>query len=643
MGNIFDEVANQGPSGQSSGGGLPGDQWFGWAKDAAKKLWQTGDLGPIQFGTGFRQIANIPEDIKGGKYANAASDLIEGGGRVLAPIGIAGAVASGVGIPALALGAGAGIGLGAAGAAAGESAAKLAGAGPDVQRLSGNVGGLLGGEAGGRYGPRAVGGLLTDLAAARAKAAAKSPFSQTQPSLLNPVEQEAMVEAARDPELSQSLDMAIASGNPSLRTTRDILPKIPGSGAGGKMRNQLAIVSDKLAGTGLDVAPSGAADRTSASQIATKAINDKIADYGSQARGHYDDLRALAKQNPQSVPMGRDSFGNPVYEDVEGPVSYDALQKIAGPLREGLTQGMTGGGQSPPMGTSKTLDLLNRIMSRRPFEPVDNALFDDNALANLTKSENDAGLKTYAAAVAAKLRPALNSAISDTAFDMGPDAQRALALGRDANGLKYELARDVGSVRKAVDPNALANQVLLGKDAGIKSLLAIQKHTPGVLPDLARALTEDIMGDVTRGGDVQRVQSAINRWENLGDRTRAILFTPEQQATIRNRLQYALKVRSTTNPSGSGPAMTLWDVVKGATNPVTTAAKMLGARITANKMFDAGRARDMVLGVPPPPPRTYKIPGLLYGAGAGLGAATAPYVDRDVIDERPDARSLLFQ
>lgn len=649
-------VTGKSSDGSAQGGSdLPGDQWFGWAKNAAKKLWETGDLGPIQFGTGFRQIGKIPEDIRTGRYANAASDLIEGGGRVAAPIGLAAAAASGVGLVPLLVGGATAMGVGAAGAAAGESAAKLAGAGPDVERLSGNIGGLLGGEAGGRYGHLPVEGLLNATAALRGKL----PLSTRQGSSLNDVDAKAMDYAVANPELRKTLDMGTVTGNRVLRTARDLLQVVPGTGAGKKLQAELTGVGEHVKGLGEDFAPGASTDVAAAGALTDRRVGQQLESYKTAADDAYGKLYEIANKNPVRVQTGTrevppqfssvlDQSGKPVmlspgrqepvYEDIRGPVNTFGAKTVAAPWRARLAKSMN----ETQRALSPTMNLLDDIMNRPGVVDMETAIDDVSRLGSMASQEKLPNIRDLSSKIAGQLFGEYRDSLDAAAFRLGPEAEAALDRGRAFTKGKHDLAEAL-PMRTSPDPGAIAKRALLSNDSGIEALEAVRNHTPGALPDITRAATEQITGPATQGGDIENVKSAINRFSALGPRTKNILWTPEQQNAIEQSLRYALRVRSTTNISGTAPANLLAKVAKGLLlKPIASTLHLGGARAFSNRLFDPERAAQTWLNYRnPPPPTRVRMPGLLYGTGAGIGAETAPYVDRDVIDERPDARSLL--
>lgn len=102
---------------------------------------------------GLTQLSRVPFNLAAGRKAEAASNTLEGSGRVLAPLGIAAAAEAPV--------AGAIAGLSGIGAQrGGEALARHFGASPETERAVGDVAALVGGGIGGK-----LGGVLSKAAA----------------------------------------------------------------------------------------------------------------------------------------------------------------------------------------------------------------------------------------------------------------------------------------------------------------------------------------------------------------------------------------------------------------------------------------------------------------------------------------------
>src|SRR5215471_12732330 len=211
-----------------------------------------------------------------------------------------------------------------------------------------------------------------------------------------------------------------------------------------------------------------------------------------------------------------------VMTDMAGPVKYKEFRDALAPQANDLL-GQPGnpalpGAMAPE---SPTAAYLARIRNRPDYVPLATALFDLQSMRDLRLAAKPIeGTSTYAASVGrAGLNP-LRNAIGETAAALGPEAEAMLNTGEEFSRQKGSLARAVpGSLRKADNPNLLTDRVLRPENAGLKTLKALQTHTPEVVPQMRGALLGDLVDPIRQGGGVDKIQTSINRFNNLGQET----------------------------------------------------------------------------------------------------------------------------
>lgn len=114
-----------------------------------------------------------------------------------------------------------------------------------------------------------------------------------------------------------------------------------------------------------------------------------------------------------------------------------------------------------------------------------------------------------------------------------------------------------------LEPVALFDRVTAPGGKRINLLEDIAAETPEHKAQIARAFVQGLFDRATREGDIQKVQSTLDKWMDLDDKTKAILIEDPAQVRNLNNLFMALKrLMKNPNPSGSGYIMAL-NKIKG--------------------------------------------------------------------------------
>ena len=418
---------------------------------------------------------------------------------------------------------------------------------------------------------------------------------------LAPIEQAAVDYALNDPTLQGTVDVATATGNKSLGAQKSLLRKFPTSAGivGDAEKAQQAAIRTKMGDLATSVSPGGPSYVFTSGQKALAAIKSKLNDYSAVAKDAFENrLYGAADANPQMVQTGTQtqSIPNPaaatdptapltiqsqvpIMESIAGPTDMTGVKAVAGPLLDQLkTQMRVTRTAASPL-TSMLEDIVNGpdVVSLRTAK--------DNISTIQTLARNEAGaMRSKAQALSSMLVSPFHDAVDAAAQAVGPDAYQALQDGNAATRAKYDLAKAIpGSyLKKDVPPaNLVQLHDLLTKpeDAQFPALQKVATHTPGVVPDIARATIEDIFRGTTENGGISKVQSAINSWNKLGPKTKALLFGPQTTDEIDQLLHYSKMAVSEANPSGTAPTAQMAALAAMMFhNPVAAIAVMAGAR-----------------------------------------------------------------
>ncbi len=324
-----------------------------------------------------------------------------------------------------------------------------------------------------------------------------------------------------------------------------------------------------------------------------------------------DQYRVAQQYPPQAAPI-------PVIESIAGPTDMTAVKAAAKPILDQLRQ---------QMGTAVTkvspvLSMVEDIVNGPDIVSLRTAKNNISAIQDVAR--NEAGvMRRPAQALSSRLVSPFHDAIDAAARAVGPDAYQALQDGNAATKAKYDLAKSIPNsyLKRDVPPNNLAqlhDLLTKNEDAQFPALQKVASHVPDAVPGIARATIEDVFRGVTEGGGVSKVQSAINKWNDLGPQTKQLLFGAQTSEEIDHLLQYAKMAVSEANPSGTAPTaqiMALYAMM--VHNPVAAIAAMAGARQLAKGIFNpevAETIRD-----------TGRIP--LPKPSGTAKAVTAPFVN----------------
>jgi hypothetical protein len=161
-------------------------------------------------------------------------------------------------------------------------------------------------------------------------------------------------------------------------------------------------------------------------------------------------------------------------------------------------------------------------------------------------------------------------------------AMEALTAGRSATSAKWGVADMVKALRK--EPVQAARQIVQRGDAALEQLQTLQKTAPEVMPKLGRAVLEDLITRATAEGSFTRAARLWADWQNLGPKTKAVLFGHEP-GLVRDLDRFFLvakRIGDNPNPSGTGHVVSLATQGTGViVAPVSSAAVQLtGAAVS---------------------------------------------------------------
>jgi len=143
---------------------------------------------------------------------------------------------------------------------------------------------------------------------------------------------------------------------------------------------------------------------------------------------------------------------------------------------------------------------------------------------------------------------------------LGPETRKELftdpGLIKDLDAYYAKLEK-FGPLLK-LEPVALFDRLTARGGKRINLTQEIAAETPEHKAQIARAFVEGLLERATREGDIQKVQSTLDKWLDLDEKTKATLIEdPKQVRNLNNLFMSMKRVMKTPNPSGSGFIMAL--------------------------------------------------------------------------------------
>ncbi len=353
------------------------------------------------------------------------------------------------------------------------------------------------------------------------------------------------------------VDAGTMSGNSMLKGTKFLADKTFGGAAvaqraGRQEGKALESIGESLA----ERASPGAGSQTpeTAGRGLYGAVEKTLTDLHDAANQGYDDLRALEPSNLQDIvvgykpsPSGLVKNATPIIEKMAFPVNLKSVKSALKPVYDRMMRQMPVTQQQASPG----LKAIQNIMEGPDVAPASIVDLDLSAIKSIARQADRPELRDIGQGLAAGAVKELDDAVKAAIGKGGPKALAALNAGRQATVKKY-LAADVLD-RLRTEPVGTFRQVTQAKDAAIDQLIELQKLAPAEMPNVARAYVEELVNTATRNGRYEGADSIAKQWQNLGTRTKSILF---KNPTLVNELDKfflaAKRLAENQNPSNSG-------------------------------------------------------------------------------------------
>lgn len=421
------------------------------------------------------------------------------------------------------------------------------------------------------------------------------------------------------------VDAATATGAPIVRAIQGAADATPLGGiVGARAKNQtdeaLTAVGKRLADA-VDTTPS---TLLSSGESLQQGLGQRVTQEAARADDAYEALRAIEARTPVRVPVGRSvtlsAEGTPSVQtlmgDVPMAVNVGNARKLLAPVYQRMVRSAD---LAQPIGAeAKALKAIDRLMSSAPqgdYAPlsvVDDALSDLKAVLRSTPDQLGKGAGAMRAVVAG-----LDAQVMAAAKKAGPEAVKALESGRAATVRKY-IAADLVD-RLGAEPARAAGRLVQRNDVSLGLLRDVAKQSPETLPKLGRAVVDDLLETATKEGGFDRGAGLFERWQALGDETKALLFKPEVKRDLDRFFLLAKRIGESPNPSKSATvSIGAGSGVMTILNPATGVPLVLGAG-ALSKLLHSPRGAALLTSVMSTPSTSAVYPGLMSNLSRAVG------------------------
>lgn len=605
------------------------DMAEGAASGLASTIFHGGDL--IRRTTGMNRVINTPAAQQAmtppPTAFGATGKGLEQAAEFLAPMGAVGGVSKGVEAAT------AGMKYAPALRIAGKAAANAV--------ASGGVAAL---QSGGNPGETATAALVGGGTSAALEGAAEGwnaakPFVRNQ---LNPVEQQAMDWLRR-----HGVPISTGQGTGSLEVQRieKGLENIPGSA--GWTQQYFENQEQALNRAGRQVIsqtqPGSNMGPFEAGESLQQRIQDRIEAPKQYADKRYNQVRSIIANNAREVQTGTrtsalvDPNGNPiqvpVMQTIQTPVDTTVEKTALARVYNELSKAMPEFQRQVSPGFQALGQIING-------PDINDAITVDRNLsavkALLRKSANPY-LNTQSQRLAAQAVNQLSGALDSSLSDAGGRALEKLNQARAAVKSQHEVAELLASL--PTEPVQLYQRIASSGDRSATLLSELNRYAPREMRQIGRTYLDGLMQTATAEGGFSRAPGIMAQWQNMGPRTKQLLFgSPQAVRELDNFFLGAKRLTTDVNPSKTayalaalGPVGAAMDGVFGPGSiedkakrlPMEIAGPMVASRTLSNLLLSpAGRA-FLTSSIKSAMPELVSV-GVPTLAGATAAQATTP-------------------
>ena len=343
-----------------------------------------------------------------------------------------------------------------------------------------------------------------------------------------------------------------------------------------------------------EMAGNFATDQYQAGDSAVKKVLAYAADKAKIGGDSYDEMANIEglPQNQRTVVTGMkassilDDSGQPIQVPVTQtigiPVSTQPVKEALQPIRDQIMQQLPVGRQQYSVG----LHAIQNILDGPDVLPASVA---DQNLSALKQIQREASVSPKVKFLVSKAIDGYSKAVDTAVADAGPDAAATLSKARAAWKAKSEALDFVDQL--SGDRTGKTGQVDAAKalfrpaDASYPLLQNVLTVAPEARQDLANGYLSKVFKQASDDGQFTNIKSASNLFNQIGKRTQAALFPPQQLNDIKTVFELAKRVNENPNPSESGMMVMLIKAGMMVAHPVQGAATIGFGRKLAQVLY----------------------------------------------------------
>lgn len=457
------------------------------------------------------------------------------------------------------------------------------------------AGGLLSGMQGGDIGTGAVLSGAMPVVGAGLTGAANRVLRTVGGQRLAPLERETVELADR---LNIPLDAATRSGRPFVqRLQKRVGEALGGAGKAEEFQaGQRAALEREARTLAERVRPGAPVSREAAGAAVMKRLNERISELDAIADRAYTRLREI-EADPANlhkvtmrVPM-TDSAGvtrlERVTVEMPLPVDLRSVKRALGPIYERMQRQLP----TTVKDASPGFTAIRNIMQGYDYMPASIVDADLSVIKKLARGADLPALRSYSQGLAAKVVSELEDAVQAAVAKAGPEATAARMAGAKATTQKHVTAAARQPLARTEEPVAVVRRLVQPGDASINLLRRVAVEAPESIPDLARAVIDDLMESASASGKFAPSAKLWTDWNKIGPQTKAVLFQGNRELVKDLDRFFLLMKRISENPNPSGTAGTL------TTATLRSVAAAVPMRALAQLLFTPGGARALTEGI----------------------------------------------
>ena len=282
-----------------------------------------------------------------------------------------------------------------------------------------------------------------------------------------------------------------------------------------------------------------------AGQQQVAELEDVADQFAQKAKGHYDAVRDGSKayaedvvvgyeDSPMLTSAGQPAYRQPIVKSVDFPINITKEQADIASLYGKLKNEWPIAQQQNSAGF-KALENLSQSGPVLALEELEDAL---GAVKSIVRKASGRS-QGLAKLVVSKLEQAIARSVREADAEHLLDELRA---GRAATAKKYEVLELVGSLN--TEPAKAAAMLTQFGDKGAELLQGVTSVAPQASRALARAVLQSLFDSMMDNGrlSLDKAAAAGNRWGQIGDITKRVLFTnAETRAQIDRFFQQAAR------------------------------------------------------------------------------------------------------